>query len=49
MKKNAGTRTQSKFKIRCSKYLYTLVLNDAAKAKKLKDSFPPGIEVKEIK
>ena len=31
-----------KFKIRCSKYLYTLVLKDMKKAQKLKSSFPPS-------
>lgn len=34
--------TQTKFKIRCSKYLYTLVLEDQEKAEKLKNSLPPG-------
>uniref|UniRef100_A0A0N5AYV7 Large ribosomal subunit protein eL38 n=1 Tax=Syphacia muris TaxID=451379 RepID=A0A0N5AYV7_9BILA len=38
-----------KFKIRCSKYLYTLVIQDKEKAEKLKQSLPPGIEVKELK
>lgn len=38
-----------KFKVRCSKYLYTLVLNDNEKAEKLRQSLPPGLEVKEIK
>ncbi|KAI8930345.1 ribosomal protein L38e [Entophlyctis helioformis] len=36
------TGTQHKFKVRCSKYLYTLVVADAAKAEKLKQSLPPG-------
>lgn len=31
-----------KFKIRCSKYLYTLVVTDAEKADKLTQSLPPG-------
>lgn len=31
-----------KFKVRCSKYLYTLVVADAAKAEKLKQSLPPS-------
>lgn len=31
-----------KFKIRCSRYLYTLVVGDATKAEKLKASLPPG-------
>ena len=34
----------TKFKIRCSKFLYTLVVQDNEKAKKLKDSLPPGLE-----
>ncbi|KAJ1332679.1 60S ribosomal protein L38 [Batrachochytrium salamandrivorans] len=36
------TGTQHKFKVRCSKYLYTLVVADAEKAEKLKQSLPPG-------
>lgn len=32
----------TKFKIRCSKYLYTLVVTDAEKADKLTQSLPPG-------
>ena len=31
-----------KFKVRCSKYLYTLVVLDTEKADKLKQSLPPG-------
>ncbi|KAH8925463.1 ribosomal protein L38e [Atractiella rhizophila] len=38
----------TKFKIRCSKYLYTLVLADAEKAEKLKQSLPPGLTVEVI-
>ncbi|KAI9142301.1 60S ribosomal protein L38, partial [Paraphysoderma sedebokerense] len=38
VKKNGS---QYKFKLRCSRYLYTLVLNDAQKAKKLKETLPP--------
>jgi large subunit ribosomal protein L38e len=34
--------TQTKFKVRCSRYLYTLVVDDAEKAEKLKQSLPPG-------
>jgi large subunit ribosomal protein L38e len=41
--KAAGkSHTVTKFKIRCSRYLYTLVLTDAEKAEKLKQSLPPG-------
>ena len=31
-----------KFKVRCSRYLYTLVVQDKEKAEKLKQSLPPG-------
>ena len=34
-----------KFKVRCSKYLYTLVVTDKEKADKLKQSLPPGQEI----
>lgn len=34
--------TVVKFKIRCSRYLYTLVVNDAEKADKLRGSLPPS-------
>ena len=33
-----------KFKVRCSRYLYTLVINDTEKADKLRQSLPPGKE-----
>ena len=33
---------RTKFKIRCSRYLYTLVIDDPEKADKLKQSLPPG-------
>ncbi|ODQ77695.1 hypothetical protein BABINDRAFT_15382 [Babjeviella inositovora NRRL Y-12698] len=36
---------QTKFKVRGSKYTYTLVVNDAAKAKKLVQSLPTTLEV----
>lgn len=32
-----------KFKLRCSKYLYTLVLDDKTKGEKLKASLPPAL------
>ncbi|KAJ1635835.1 putative 60S ribosomal protein RPL38 [Pavlovales sp. CCMP2436] len=41
-------KSQVKFKVRCSKYLYTLVVNDMEKADKLKQSLPPGLTVKDI-
>lgn len=34
-----------KFKVRCSRYLYTLVITDKEKAEKLKQSLPPGSAV----
>ncbi|CAL8382028.1 unnamed protein product [Gadus morhua 'NCC'] len=37
-----------KFKVRCSRYLYTLVITDKEKAEKLKQSLPPGLAVKEL-
>ena len=37
--RNTGS---TKFKVRCSRYLYTLVVNDKEKADKLKQSLPPG-------
>jgi len=38
-----------KFKVRCSRYLYTLVINDKEKADKLRQSLPPGLQVKDLK
>ncbi|ELK13758.1 60S ribosomal protein L38 [Pteropus alecto] len=38
IKKNKGNL---KFKIRCSGYLYTLVITEKEKAEKLKQSLPP--------
>ncbi|KAJ1726221.1 60S ribosomal protein L38, partial [Coemansia biformis] len=37
-----------KFKVRCSRYLYTLTVTDAQKAGKLRQSLPPGLEVKDV-
>ena len=39
IKKTGGV---TKFKVRCSKYLYTLCVTDSDKAEKLKQSLPPG-------
>lgn len=39
---------QTKFKVRGSRYQYTLVVNDAAKAKKLQQSLPPTLEVNRL-
>ncbi|CAG0921443.1 unnamed protein product [Notodromas monacha] len=41
--------TNTKFKVRCSRFLYTLVVTDKEKADKLKQSLPPGLQVKELK
>ncbi|XP_063443781.1 large ribosomal subunit protein eL38 [Mytilus trossulus] len=38
-----------KFKVRCSRYLYTLVIQDREKAEKLRQSLPPGLAVKDLK
>lgn len=45
IKKTGG---KTKFKVRCSKYLYTLVVSDGDKADKLKQSLPPGLQVQAI-
>ena len=37
-----------KFKIRCSRYLYTLVCNDESKTAKLMNSLPPGLKREDI-
>jgi large subunit ribosomal protein L38e len=39
---------QTKFKIRCSKHLYTLVVTDSEKAEKLTQSLPPGLKKESI-
>lgn len=38
----------AKFKVRCSKYLYTLVVDDVNKANKLKQSLPPALAQENI-
>lgn len=40
--------TQTKFKIRCSRYLYTLLVTDGEKAEKLTQSLPPGLKREDI-
>jgi hypothetical protein len=37
-----GQKVRTKFKVRCTRYLYTLSLDDPEKAEKLKHSLPPG-------
>ncbi|ELR01964.1 hypothetical protein V496_07212 [Pseudogymnoascus sp. VKM F-4515 (FW-2607)] len=34
-----------KFKVRCQRHLYTLVLKDSEKADKLKQSLPPSLTI----
>ncbi|KAG9043941.1 60S ribosomal protein L38 [Tulasnella sp. UAMH 9824] len=41
-------KTKTKFKVRCSRYLYTLVVDDVEKADKLRASLPPTLAVKEV-
>ncbi|KAL3583210.1 hypothetical protein D5086_014271 [Populus alba] len=42
------SRDAVKFKVRCSKYLYTLCVFDTEKADKLKQSLPPGLSVQDL-
>ncbi|KAG6865800.1 hypothetical protein C0991_011603 [Blastosporella zonata] len=46
--KVAGGKTQTKFKVRCSRYLYTLSVDEPEKAEKLQQSLPPGLVVVEL-
>nr|ALS04207.1 60S ribosomal protein L38 [Acartia pacifica]ALS04208.1 60S ribosomal protein L38 [Acartia pacifica] len=46
IKKNSEN---TKFKVRCSRFLYTLKITDKEKAEKLRQSLPPGLQVKELK
>lgn len=39
----AKGNVQTKFKVRCSRFLYTLVVDDVEKAEKLKQSLPPSM------
>ncbi|KAG8814198.1 60S ribosomal protein L38 [Serendipita sp. 399] len=43
-----GKKPKTKFKVRCSRYLYTLSLDDPEKAEKLKASLPPGLTIEEV-
>lgn len=45
IKKNAK---ETKFKVRCSRYLYTLSIADPEKVEKLRQSLPPGITIVEV-
>ncbi|CEJ55437.1 60S ribosomal protein [Penicillium cataractarum] len=39
---------QTKFKVRCERFVYTLALTDSAKAEKLKQSLPPSLKVVDV-
>ncbi|KAF2405508.1 ribosomal protein L38e [Trichodelitschia bisporula] len=47
IKKNKSTG-KIKFKVRCERYLYTLVLKDSERAEKLKQSLPPGLSITDV-
>ncbi|RAO67007.1 uncharacterized protein BHQ10_003019 [Talaromyces amestolkiae] len=40
--------SQTKFKVRCQRFLYTLVLKDSDKADKLKQSLPPALKIVDV-
>ncbi|KAH7103649.1 ribosomal protein L38e [Auriculariales sp. MPI-PUGE-AT-0066] len=43
-----GQKDKTKFKVRCARNLYTLVLDDPERAEKLRASLPPGLTVLEV-
>ncbi|KAF2474983.1 ribosomal protein L38e [Lindgomyces ingoldianus] len=47
IKKNQKTNN-IKFKVRCHRFIYTLVLKDTDKAEKLKQSLPPGLTITDV-
>ncbi|KAK2880024.1 60S ribosomal protein L38 [Arthroderma sp. PD_2] len=47
IKRNRTTQ-QIKFKVRCNRFLYTLVLRDSDKADKLKQSLPPALKIVDV-
>ncbi|EFX04139.1 60S ribosomal protein [Grosmannia clavigera kw1407] len=47
IKKSKKTNV-TKFKVRCKRHLYTLVLKDSDKADKLKQSLPPTLTLTEV-
>jgi large subunit ribosomal protein L38e len=47
--KDRQGQAYTKFKLRLSKYLYTLKVTDPAKATKISESFPPGLKKEELK
>ncbi|TGZ79306.1 hypothetical protein EX30DRAFT_342406 [Ascodesmis nigricans] len=48
IKKSTKGSSQVKFKVRCHRHLYTLVLKDTDKAEKLKQSLPPGLDITDV-
>ncbi|KAA8905538.1 ribosomal protein L38e [Sphaerosporella brunnea] len=48
IQKSTKGASQIKFKVRCSRHLYTLVLKDTDKAEKLKQSLPPGLTITDV-
>ncbi|CAG57704.1 uncharacterized protein GVI51_A00803 [Nakaseomyces glabratus] len=48
LNKNGKQFRQTKFKVRGSRHLYTLTVNDAGKAKKLIQSLPPTLKVNKL-
>ncbi|KAJ9630520.1 60S ribosomal protein L38 [Taxawa tesnikishii (nom. ined.)] len=48
IKKTKGAKSQTKFKVRCHRFIYTLVLKDSDKADKLKQSLPPGLTITDV-
>ncbi|OJD13055.1 60S ribosomal protein L38 [Emergomyces pasteurianus Ep9510] len=47
IKRNRKT-AQIKFKVRCQRFIYTLVLKDSDKADKLKQSLPPSLKIADV-
>ncbi|GAA5826696.1 hypothetical protein JCM11251_002859 [Rhodosporidiobolus azoricus] len=45
---STATVQKYKFKLRCSRYLYTFQLADADKAEKLRQSLPPTLKVNDV-
>ncbi|KAG7194517.1 60S ribosomal protein L38 [Scheffersomyces spartinae] len=45
---NGKVIKQTKFKVRGTKYQYTLVVNDASKAKKVQQTLPPSLTIKTL-
>jgi len=44
----AGSAPVTKFKVRCSKHLHTLIVKESDKADKLRQSLPPTLKVEDI-